>query len=62
MELKSSFGPSNEFIKSVLYHDRPNIINNEESANSLIKEAKFLASCSYASETKWGKEVSVIYK
>lgn len=62
MELKSSFGPSNEFVKSILHNKKPNIINSTESSNSLIKEAKFLASCSYGSQTKWGKEVSVIYK
>lgn len=62
MELKSSFGASNEFIKSILHNNKPNIINNKESSNSLIKEAKFLASCCYGSQTKWGKEVSVVYK
>ncbi|KAF3456848.1 hypothetical protein FNV43_RR01502 [Rhamnella rubrinervis] len=61
MELKSSFGPSNEFIKSILHNKNPNIINNTESSNSLIKEAKFLASCSYGSQTKWGKEVGFLY-
>ncbi|KAH7522152.1 hypothetical protein FEM48_Zijuj07G0108000 [Ziziphus jujuba var. spinosa] len=61
MELKSYFGPSNEFMKSILHYNKPNLINNRESTNSLIKEAKFLASSTYADQTKWGKDVGFLY-
>lgn len=60
MKLESCFGPSIEFIKSILQYNKPNLISNRESTNSLIKEAKFLASSTYADKTKWGQEVSQI--
>ncbi|XP_062079995.1 cellulose synthase A catalytic subunit 9 [UDP-forming]-like [Humulus lupulus] len=60
IELKKYFGPSNEFIKSLVNHKKPNVANIRDSSNSnaLLQEAKFLASCTYGSETKWGQDVS----
>lgn len=63
MELKKYFGPSNEFIKSLFQHTKSNVINGKESSNEQLKEAKFLASCTYEDQTKWGEEVSkIVYK
>ncbi|XP_039002085.1 cellulose synthase-like protein G2 isoform X1 [Hibiscus syriacus] len=60
-ELKDSFGPSNEFIKSIQRdYNKPNL-NGDEVSNMLLKEAKVLASCSYENHTKWGKEVGFLY-
>ncbi|XP_062076732.1 cellulose synthase-like protein G2 isoform X2 [Humulus lupulus] len=63
MELKKYFGPSNEFIKSLFNHKKPNVANIRDSSNSnaLLQEAKFLASCTYGSETKWGQDVGFLY-
>lgn len=63
MELKKYFGPSNEFIKSLVNHKKPNVANIRDSSNSnaLLEEAKFLASCTYGSETKWGQDVGFLY-
>ncbi|EXB55545.1 Cellulose synthase-like protein G2 [Morus notabilis] len=61
MELKKYFGPSNEFIKSLFQHIKSNIINGKDSSNELLQEAKFLASCTYGNQTKWGEEVGFLY-
>ncbi|XP_052483980.1 cellulose synthase-like protein G2 [Gossypium raimondii] len=61
-ELKDSFGPSNEFIKSLRQdYKKPNLNDNGEASNMLLEEAKVLASCSYEDHTKWGKEVGFLY-
>lgn len=56
MELKRYFGPSNEFIKSLFQYKKPTV--TKDSSNALLQEAKFLASCTYGSETRWGEDVS----
>ena len=58
MELKRHFGPSNEFIKSLLQYKKPSAANDRDSSDTLLQEAKFLASCTYGSRTKWGEDVS----
>ncbi|XWS53852.1 hypothetical protein CRYUN_Cryun10bG0035900 [Craigia yunnanensis] len=59
--LKNSFGPSNEFIKSLHQNYKLNLNNDGEYSNMLLEEAKVLASCSYEDHTKWGKEASFLY-
>lgn len=56
LELKKYFGPSNEFIKSLSQqYNKPMGI---DSSISMLEEAKFLSSCTYGTQTKWGDEVS----
>ncbi|CAI9771278.1 unnamed protein product [Fraxinus pennsylvanica] len=61
VQLQKSFGPSNEFIKSLQRNYKPNALKDKEVSGVLLKEIKFLASCSYDSNTKWGKEVGFRY-
>ncbi|KAK6278887.1 hypothetical protein POUND7_019154 [Theobroma cacao] len=58
MELKRSFGPSNEFIKTLRRDYKPSFINDGESSSMLLEEAKVLASCSYENQTTWGTKAS----
>ncbi|EOY05952.1 hypothetical protein QUC31_016528 [Theobroma cacao] len=60
-ELKNSFGPSNEFIKSLRQDYKPNVNNDGEFSNMFLEEAKVLSSCSYEDNTAWGKEVGFLY-
>ncbi|KAG2728013.1 hypothetical protein I3760_01G186100 [Carya illinoinensis] len=57
-ELKQSFGSSNELIKSVRRIYEPNLMDDQDS---LQKVTQLLASCSYETNTKWGKEVGFLY-
>lgn len=59
-ELKNSFGPSNEFIKSLRQDYKPNVNNDGEFSNMFLEEAKVLSSCSYEDNTAWGKEASIL--
>lgn len=54
-ELKQSFGSSNELIKSVRRIYEPNLMEDQDS---LQKVTQLLASCSYETNTKWGKEAT----
>ncbi|KAK6254816.1 hypothetical protein SCA6_016121 [Theobroma cacao] len=58
MALKRSFGPSNEFIKTLRQDYKPSFINDGESSSMLLEEAKVLASCSYENQTTWGTKAS----
>ena len=55
--MKKHFGPSNELIKSLLQNNNLNETKSRETSKELLEEAKFLASCNYGSQTKWGQEV-----
>ncbi|XP_052208166.1 cellulose synthase A catalytic subunit 4 [UDP-forming]-like isoform X4 [Diospyros lotus] len=59
MELKHSFGPSNEFTKSLGRYYKPNL--GEVVSAIMLEEIQFLASCAYENETKWGREVGFLY-
>ncbi|XP_007035027.2 PREDICTED: cellulose synthase-like protein G2 [Theobroma cacao] len=61
MALKRSFGPSNEFIKTLRQDYKPSFINDGESSSMLLEEAKVLASCSYENQTTWGTKVGFMY-
>ncbi|KAL5542170.1 hypothetical protein UlMin_009880 [Ulmus minor] len=62
MELKKVFGPSNEFIKSLHQYNQPNAITcSRDSSNTLLEDAKFLASSTYGNQTKWGQEVGFLH-
>ena len=52
IELRQSFGLSNEFIKSLLGNYKAN------AKMAQIAETQQLASCTYEDGTKWGEEVS----
>ncbi|OMO95532.1 Cellulose synthase [Corchorus olitorius] len=58
MALKRSFGPSNEFIKTLRRDFKPSFFNDGKSSTTLLEEAKFLASCSYQDQTTWGTEAN----
>ncbi|KAK8507268.1 hypothetical protein V6N13_070055 [Hibiscus sabdariffa] len=59
--LKRSFGPSNDFIKTLVEDHKPNFINDGESSRMLLEKAKVLASCSYENQTTWGSKVGFMY-
>ncbi|KAL2469764.1 Cellulose synthase-like protein G2 [Abeliophyllum distichum] len=61
VQLQKSFGPSNEFIKSLQRIYKPNAFKDGEFSGVLLKEIKFLASCTCDNLTKWGKEVGFRY-
>ncbi|KAG6668693.1 cellulose synthase-like protein G2 isoform X2 [Carya illinoinensis] len=58
-ELKRSFGSSDEVIKSVRQIYKPNVINDQLSLQKVTQLPA--ASCSYETDTKWGKEVGFLY-
>ncbi|KAH9764521.1 cellulose synthase-like protein G3 [Citrus sinensis] len=57
-ELKNSFGPSSEFLKSLRRNSKPSTYDND-SSSTLLQESKFLASCAYESNSKWGEKACV---
>ncbi|XP_021807655.1 cellulose synthase-like protein G2 isoform X2 [Prunus avium] len=59
MKLRQSFGPSNEFIKSLHQNNKPDILIHRK--NALLNEAQLLASCAFENGTKWGEEVGFMY-
>lgn len=59
-ELKNSFGPSSEFLKSLRRNSKPSTYDND-SSSTLLQESKFLASCAYESNSKWGEKVGFMY-
>ncbi|GMI95928.1 cellulose synthase like G2, ARABIDOPSIS THALIANA CELLULOSE SYNTHASE LIKE G2 [Hibiscus trionum] len=59
--LRRWFGPSNDFIKTLVEDHTPNSITDEESSRMLLEEANVLASCSYENQTAWGSEVGFLY-
>ncbi|OMO95548.1 Cellulose synthase [Corchorus olitorius] len=61
MELKRSFGPSNEFIKTLRQDYKPSFITDGKSSSILLEEAKILASCSYEDQTTWGINVGFLH-
>ncbi|GMI72012.1 cellulose synthase like G2, ARABIDOPSIS THALIANA CELLULOSE SYNTHASE LIKE G2 [Hibiscus trionum] len=61
MALKRSFGPSNDFIKTLAEDHKPNFIHDGESSRMLVEKAKVLASCSYENQTTWGSKVGFMY-
>uniref|UniRef100_A0A5B7B319 Putative cellulose synthase-like protein G2 n=1 Tax=Davidia involucrata TaxID=16924 RepID=A0A5B7B319_DAVIN len=61
MELKHSFGPSNEFIKSLGRNHKPNVVNGGELSSVLLQETELVASCAYENHTKWGEKVGFMY-
>ncbi|KAG4185356.1 hypothetical protein ERO13_A09G224000v2 [Gossypium hirsutum] len=58
MALKRSFGPSNDFIKTLVEDYKPGFIHDGESSRMLLEKANVLASCSYENQTSWGSKVS----
>ncbi|MBA0768490.1 hypothetical protein Gotri_017286, partial [Gossypium trilobum] len=54
MALKRSFGPSNDFIKTLVEEYKPGFVNDGESSRMLLEKANGLASCSYEHQTSWG--------
>ncbi|XVF62941.1 hypothetical protein PTKIN_Ptkin09bG0049200 [Pterospermum kingtungense] len=61
MELRRSFGQSNEFIKTLGQDYNHTLLNDGESSTMLLEEAKVLASCSYENQTTWGTKVGFRY-
>ncbi|KAK9288959.1 hypothetical protein L1049_017430 [Liquidambar formosana] len=61
MEIKQSFGPSNEFVKSLFQKYKPNAVNGQDSSSTMPPETQILASCAYENRTKWGEEVGFYY-
>ncbi|VVA37645.1 PREDICTED: cellulose synthase, partial [Prunus dulcis] len=59
MKLRQSFGPSNEFIKSLHQKKKPDMLIHRKKA--LLNEAQLLASCAFENGTEWGKEVGFMY-
>ncbi|KAB2067599.1 hypothetical protein ES319_A09G238700v1 [Gossypium barbadense] len=61
MALKRSFGPSNDFIKTLVEDYKPGFIHDGESSRMLLEKANVLASCSYENQTSWGSKVGFLY-
>ncbi|PQM39755.1 cellulose synthase-like protein G2 isoform X2 [Prunus yedoensis var. nudiflora] len=59
MKLRQSFGPSNEFIKSLHQNNKPDMLIHRK--NALLNEAQLLASCAFENGTEWGEEVGFMY-
>ncbi|MBA0856985.1 hypothetical protein Goshw_005861, partial [Gossypium schwendimanii] len=57
MALKRLFGPSNDFIKTLVEDYKPCFIKDGESSRMSLENANILASCSYESQTVWGSKV-----
>lgn len=55
-EARNSFGSSSEFIKSLRQIEKPNSAMDREISSVLLKEAHYLASCTYEKGTKWGQK------
>ncbi|GER56159.1 cellulose synthase-like protein [Striga asiatica] len=53
-QMKESFGPSNEFIKSINRNYSPQLPENRKPSETLEKELQLVASCTYDNDTKWG--------
>ena len=61
LKLRESFGPSNEFIRSLGQNYKPSVSKDGNSLSTIqLQETQLLASCSYENQTKWGKEASRI--
>ncbi|XP_031275504.1 cellulose synthase-like protein G3 [Pistacia vera] len=61
IELKNSFGQSNEFLKSLRADHKSSIDDGSDSSSKLLPETKVLASCAYEENSKWGEEVGFMY-
>ncbi|XP_021765961.1 cellulose synthase-like protein G2 [Chenopodium quinoa] len=61
-ELKETFGPSNEFLKSLVKSCKPNAIKEEQISSDYLQEAQSLASCTYEESTQWGKKIGFNYE
>ncbi|XP_022723147.1 cellulose synthase-like protein G2 isoform X1 [Durio zibethinus] len=62
IQLKQYLGPSNELVKSLHRSNHHNSANNNDLPISrLLEETRFLASCTYETETQWGKQVGFLY-
>ncbi|ONI26603.1 hypothetical protein PRUPE_1G033900 [Prunus persica] len=59
MKLRQSYGPSNEFIKSLHQNNKPDMLIHRK--NALLNEAQLLASCAFENGTEWGEEVGFMY-
>ncbi|KAF8014479.1 hypothetical protein BT93_H0324 [Corymbia citriodora subsp. variegata] len=60
IDLKATFGHSNEFIKQRQRSDKLNK-NILDDPGAVCRETKLLASCHYENGTKWGQEVGFMY-
>lgn len=59
MEHRDTFGPSDEFIKSICGNYKCSEINEDDCNKTVIEEARSLASCTYEEHTKWGEKASL---
>ncbi|XP_034686472.1 cellulose synthase-like protein G2 [Vitis riparia] len=63
LKLRESFGPSNEFIRSLGQNYKPSVSEDGNSLSTIhLQETQLLASCSYENQTMWGKEVGFLYQ
>ncbi|KAG8370357.1 hypothetical protein BUALT_Bualt14G0108500 [Buddleja alternifolia] len=61
-QLKKSFGPSNEFIKTINKSYRPQLPEDRKCSGELQKEIQLLASCTHDKDTEWGHEASIYFE
>ncbi|KAG8370356.1 hypothetical protein BUALT_Bualt14G0108400 [Buddleja alternifolia] len=59
-QLRKSFGPSNELIKSIYKNYKPELLTDGKLSGALRKEVQLLASCDYDNQSEWGKEARKI--
>ncbi|XP_057959552.1 cellulose synthase-like protein G3 [Malania oleifera] len=60
-QLKESFGSSNDFIKSIRQGHQGFIMDTRNSSNAMLREAVYLASCTYEKQTRWGEQIGFLY-
>ena len=60
VQLKQSFGPSNEFLRSLkrTSHSDNKVIDDQDSVTALLQEPRFVGFPTYETNTAWGKEAS----
>ncbi|GAV91107.1 Cellulose_synt domain-containing protein, partial [Cephalotus follicularis] len=61
-KIRSSFGLSNDFIRSLDRNYKPGIIDGNQCPSTVLQETEVLASCAYENHTQWGEEVGFRYQ
>ncbi|CDO99186.1 unnamed protein product [Coffea canephora] len=58
VQLKQSFGPSNEFLRSLktkrTSHSDNKVVDDQDSGTALLQETRFVGSPTYEANTAWG--------
>ncbi|KAL9352973.1 hypothetical protein Peur_055653 [Populus x canadensis] len=61
LELRDTFGLSNEFVNSIRQNYKADPRSYGSVSSMLLQETRILASCDYPRHTKWGEEACFLY-